>query len=266
MDVNEARLNTPPERPTCRTVVKETSARMGKRGVMVTMLGSLLFCGAATYMALCLSELLIALVHLLPVTELTLALFTDGFHALGFLAFFLLVMPLWLGRLRMSGLLWRGDVPVAGELFYYFTAGRRLLRAWRVSFVALAGAFFPVGVIFILYQCAYFLQPGAMLILYTVGVALLALGLLLLSGFWLPFVGIAVGNESLPVRHALELALRAGRRHFKLITRFTLRSLLWLALSLVTMGVLLVLYFAHFYNLSYLRLCMAICPKEEHVQ
>lgn len=263
MDVTEARLNMPPERPTCRLVVKETSGVMGRRGTMVTMLGSLLFCGAATYAPYCFSELLITLAHLFPLTELGAAIFADSFHALGFLLFFSLVLPLWLGRLRMSGLLWQGELPVARELFYYFTAGKRLLRAWRIGFVALVGVFFPAGLIYILYQCGYFLEPGLPLALYTVGVLALALLLVFLSGFWLLFVGIAVGNESMPVRYALEHALLSGKRHFFTIVRFTLRSLLWLLLSLATMGVLLVLYFAHFYNLSYLRLCMALCPKED---
>ena len=68
------------------------------------------------------------------------------------------------------------------------------------------------------------------------------------------------------MRHALELALKAGRQHFFRIAGFTLYSLAWLAVGILTVGLLPLFYSAHFYNLSYLRLCMVLCPKEDDIQ
>jgi hypothetical protein len=249
-----------------RRVKQETRSLMGRRGVLATMLGSLLFCVLVTFASYSFYLLLISLFSLLPLTVYGAAILTDLSSALALLAFVLLALPLWLGRLRMSGLIWMGQSPVAAELFYYFNSWRRLARAWRISFVALMGAFLPVGLLFLLYQCAYFVAPGLPLLLYTLAVLFFGVALLFLSSFWMLFTGIAVGNEAMPVRVALECALRAGKRGFFRLGGFTLYSLAWLLLGILTVGILPLFYSAHFYNLSYLRLCMAFCPKEDVIQ
>ncbi len=185
------------------------------------------------------------------------------------------VMPLWLGKLRMAGLLWQGIVPAQKEIFYYFTSRSRYFRAWRTGALttlllllpvtAVAALFAGVANVYHSILTVYFMGPVAVLLCIVLAILALAIGVAVwfFSGTYLAFAAVAVGNEHLKLRQCFLLAARAGKRHITEIFAFSLKSLLWLVLSLLTVGVLYVLWFSHFYNLSYMRLSMALCPKEE---
>ena len=91
----------------------------------------------------------------------------------------------------------------------------------------------------------------------------LFLGSILLSGVWTTFTALAVGNDKLPVLHALKIALRTGRARLGTLAVFTLHSLWHLLLSVATLGILYMYWYSHHYLLSYLRLSMAICSEKE---
>ena len=182
--------------------------------------------------------------------------------------------PVLLGRLRMAGRMCRGEEPLQIEAFYYFTDRRRYLRALRVSLLtALCIALtlvVPVllfGGSIVLFQYVLTEELGLLIALAVLAVLLVlcaafTLVVLLVAGLWLLFPAIAVGNETISARAALSRALACGSRNLGTVFRFSLRSLCWLLLSAVTLGVLFVLWLSHYYVLSYLRLSMTLCPKE----
>ena len=94
--------------------------------------------------------------------------------------------------------------------------------------------------------------------------AALSVGVLFLTGAFQMTAAIAVGNEEFSVFGALRLALRRGGRKMPTLFKFSMRAVWHLLLSLVTFGVLFVLWYAHHYMLSYMRLSMALCPKGEN--
>ncbi len=185
------------------------------------------------------------------------------------------VMPLWLGKLRMAGLLWQGKVPEQKEIFYYFTSRSRYFRAWRTGALTTLLLLLPVTAVAALFSgvanvyhsilTVYFTGPVAVLLCIVLAILAIAIGVAVwfFSGTHLAFAAVAVGNERLKLRQCFLLAARAGKRHIMEIFAFSLKSFLWLVLSLLTVGVLYVLWFSHYYNLSYMRLSMALCPKEE---
>ena len=124
----------------------------------------------------------------------------------------------------------------------------------------------PVGIVHLFWELMCAESDFLPTVLFAILMLLSALLLFFLSGFALLFAGIAVGNESLRVRDALGCAFSAARGNILTIARFSFRSVLWLLLGIATIGVVQLLYFSHFYNLSYLRLCMALCPKEDNIQ
>ena len=191
------------------------------------------------------------------------------------LTFLVCVVPAWLGRLRMAGLLLSGDYPMAREMLYYYTSPRRMGRAalmglfiafeMMLPVVLALGAF--VGVLALYNEVLIFCLPQALAVLLLLCGFLLALGataaLLFLSGLYLLSTAIAVGNESMPVWKTFTAALRFGKKNLSTVFLFSLRSLWHLLLSLCSFGVLFVFWYAHHYILSYLRLSMALTKGDD---
>ena len=255
-----------------KTIRQDTALLMRKNNTLPCLTSAFLFCLLIAGAAYCLLELAVYITGTL-VTSLTAAVIAEiVLIVCGVLLFLSTVMPLWLAKLRMAGLLWQEFEPMPQDIFYYFTSFSRYCRAWRTGAVAVLLFALPVAAVIGLFSGAlhlysevlwvYFSAPVAVLLLILLMAIVISVGVLFFGGIYIAFAAVAVGNEQLKLRVAFVLAVRAGKRHVKEIFVFSLRSLLWLILSLLTVGVLFVLWFSHFYNLSYMRLSMALCSLE----
>ena len=188
---------------------------------------------------------------------------------LAFLLVAFLALPLWLGRLRMAGLVLAGETPLYGSCFYYFKHPKRYRRALGISVLlalvyglaglAVYGIFagtFSVYYHVILYYVPEYALPLLLLLLHVAlaGTA----GVIYLAGAFLPFAAVAVGNEELSAGGAFVRAVRAGRKNMPGNFVFALRQMLWLALCLVSVMVLYVMWYSHYFNLFYLRYSMEV--------
>lgn len=205
------------------------------------------------------------------------ALILEGlYYLVAGILLFVMVMPAWLGRLRVAGRMCTGDTPVVREVLYYFTTPTRYRRALLLSLllavqVLLSVLLCSLAFLFsfeLYFQVIYFdFSPTVgvlLLIALLIAATAISIGVLLLTGFFQMTAAIAIGNEEMTVFGALRLALRRGAHRLPTLFRFSLRSLWHLLLSLVTFGVLFVFWYAHHYMLSYMRLSMALCPKGEN--
>lgn len=263
------------EKTPCKKAIwKDTSLLMQKRSTLPSLTFAFLFClliAAATY---CLIEFAAYVCGSLVTTVLAATIAKIILIVVGLILFLSAFMPLWLAKLRMAGLLWQGIEPSSKDVFYYFTSFSRYARAWRIGTVATLLLALPVAAVIGLFAGAvnlydavlwvYFSAPVAVLLfIILILIALvLSVAVLFVGGTCLAFAAVAVGNEQLRLRAAFALAIRAGKHHLMQVFVFSLKSLLWLLLSLLTVGVLFVLWFSHFYNLSYMRLSMALCSCE----
>lgn len=259
-----------------RRVEREAAEAMEQKGAPAKLIAALLFCLTCTYACVFVAQLIdIIGMYLLRFFDSTVAHAVLYLLPLAVLAASLLfgVLPLWLGRVRMAGLIVEGEDPELRELFYYFTSVRRHWRAVRICLTALLQTALPAALIGLaaygMYRLYWLIQAPlhanllavivANFLLFGLGLAAL---LVLLSGRWLLFLGIAVGNEELSFGRSLRLAFSCG--HVFDVFRFCCRRAWHLLLSLVSIGVLYVLRYAHTLPTSYLRLAKALCPKGEN--
>ena len=258
---------------TVRTSMREASDILKRRGNLALLTTTLLFCLLVTFTwftVMQLVGLLFDFILLSAEAEQVAPLLEGLWMLLSALLFLAFVMPAWLGRLRLSGRLLSGDHPMAREVLYYYTSPRRMGRAILMGlFIAFEvmlpavlslGAF--VGALALYNEVFVFYLPDALAVIllifgFLMAIAITAL-LLFLSGLYLLSTASAVGNESMPVWNTLTAALRFGKKNLIAIFLFSLRSLWHLVLSLCSFGVLFVFWYAHHYNLSYLRLSMAL--------
>ncbi|MBQ8716459.1 MAG: hypothetical protein IJY43_01275 [Clostridia bacterium] len=256
-----------------RASMREASDVLKRRGNLALLTTTLLFCLLVTFTWFTVMQLVGLLFDyiLLSVEAEQISPLLEGlWMLLSALLFLVGVMPAWLGRLRMTGLLLSGDHPMAREVLYYYTSPRRMERAILMGlFVAFEvmlplllalGAF--VGALALYNEVLVFYLPDALAVLALICGFLLAIAitvlLLFLSGLYLLSTAIAVGNESMPVWKSFTEAFRFGKKNLLATFLFSIRSLWHLVLSLCTFGVLFVFWYAHHYNLSYLRLSMAL--------
>ena len=258
---------------TVRASMREASDILKRRGNLALLTTTLLFCLLVTFTwftVMQLVGLLFDFILLSAEAEQVAPLLEGLWMLLSALLFLAFVMPAWLGRLRLSGRLLSGDHPMAREVLYYYTSPRRMGRAILMGlFIAFEvmlpavlslGAF--VGALALYNEVFVFYLPDALAVIllifgFLMAIAITAL-LLFLSGLYLLSTAIAVGNESMPVWNTFTAALRFGKKNLIAIFLFSLRSLWHLVLSLCSFGVLFVFWYAHHYNLSYLRLSMAL--------
>ncbi len=261
-----------------RSAMQEASDILKQPGHLTLSIYTLLFCLLALFAWITATQLLvIPFDYLLSGMESVYAMLVlEGAYYLVIGAmFFLLVLPVWLGRMHVAGRMCTGDAPMVREVLYYFTSGARYRRALLISLVMVAMVLLPVlicaaaflGAFELYFQIFFFELPtlpavGLLILMLLLALAF-SVGVLFLTGFYQMTVAIALGNEELSVFAALALAVKRGKGRLLTLFLFTLRSLWHLFLSLVTFGVLFVLWYAHHYIISYLRLSMALCPKGE---
>lgn len=270
----DSSLHTTEKKPQLRAISREAAALLGKSHTLPLLTFALLFCILVFFTGYCLLELAAYLAGLAAVTLTAAAIIEIALVCLEVLLLLAFFMPLWLGKLRMAGLLLVGEEPPLSALFYYFTSPARYGRAFRVGALASTLLLVPIAAVLGLFYGAFslysevlsFYFSGIFAALLFIACLMLALGLavsiLYFSGTFTAFAAVAVGNENISVRHALFLAARRGKRYLPTVFVFALKSMLYLLLSLVTVGVLYVLWFSHYYNLSYVRLSMALCQEE----
>ena len=255
------------------TLMREASDVLKRRGNLLLLTTTFLLCLLITFTWFSVVQLIGLLFDFIlrastsPQTE---AVLNGILSILSALTFLVCVVPAWLGRLRLSGRLLLGDHPMAREVLYYYTSPRRMGRAILMGlFIAFEvmlpavlslGAF--VGALALYNEVFVFYLPDALAVIllifgFLMAIAITAL-LLFLSGLYLLSTAIAVGNESTPVWKTFTAAFHFGKKNLSTVFLFSLRSLWHLVLSLCSFGVLFVFWYAHHYNLSYLRLSMAL--------
>ena len=257
-----------------RAVSRDAAALLGKSRTLPLLTLALLFCILVFFTGYCIVQFTVYLTGLAAVPPAATVFIEIGLVCLEVLLLLACFMPLWLGKLRLVGLLLVGEEPPLSALFYYFTTPARYARAFRVGALACTLLLVPIVAVLGLFYGAFslysevlsFYLSGFLAVLLFIACLLLALGftvsILYFSGAFAAFAAIAVGNESISVRQAFFLAARRGKQQLPLVFLFALKSLLGLLLSLVTVGVLYVLWFSHYYNLSYMRLSMVLCQEE----
>ena len=280
--MNDTVMYPPAQRPSAarpaRTAMNEAAAELKRSGNLATLISSFLFCLVVTFAWVTVMQLLAVLMERAAFTVTSQPLLTAlewGYGLLLAVLFALCAAPVWLGRLRLAGRVAMGEQPLVKEVLYYFTSVRRFGRAVLTALIVALQVMLPltvlvggaVGVFYLYNEVLLFtVSDGIAILLMLFGVLLLILlapVLLLLSGFWLSFAAIAVGNEELSVLKALGLALRTGKRNLIPQFLFTLRALRHLFLSAVTIGVLYLFWYSHHYLVSYVRLSVALCAKKE---
>lgn len=260
-----------------RRAMVDASGDLKRRGILATLVSSLLFGLILTFAWVTVFQLLAVPVEYAAMTASP-ALITAleiGVYVISAILLVALVAPVWLGRLRLAGLVCTGGMPQIKEVLYYYTSFRRLGRAVLIALVLLLQILLPVslvagGSVFLLWlynEVLFFaVSDGLAVVLLLFGffvLLVLFVGTILLSGVWTLFAALAVGNESIPVFRALALALRVGRKRLGTLVLFSLRSLWHLFLCAVSFGILYLYWYSHHYLLSYLRLSMALCSEKE---
>lgn len=260
-----------------RRAMADASGDLKRRGILATLVSSLLFGLILTFAWVTVFQLLAVLVEYAAMTASP-ALITAleiGVYVISAILLVALVAPVWLGRLRLAGLVCTGGMPQIKEVLYYYTSFRRLGRAALITLVLLLQILLPVslvagGSVFLLWlynEVLFFaVSDGLAVVLLLFGffvLLVLFVGTILLSGVWTLFAALAVGNESIPVFRALALALRVGGKRLGTLVLFSLRSLWHLFLCAVSFGILYLYWYSHHYLLSYLRLSMALCSEKE---
>lgn len=186
--------------------------------------------------------------------------------ALAVLAFLWFGMPVAFGRMRLSGLLLKGERVHAGELLHYYRP-QLLCRSFLLSLIHLTALFLPLAVAVIGVVLSRMLYVTVLLPAMNIGAAtliflglaalspLLGAVLFLVSGLFYFTAGFAVGNEQMPLGSAVRASVRTGTRNMRAIAVFRTQNVVYIFLSLLTVGVLYVLYFGHRIQLTYLDLC-----------
>ena len=193
---------------------------------------------------------------------------------IGVLAVFF-VLPLFVGRLRMAGMIATGGDPLPKAVFYYFSFPRAYGRGLAVGLVYLLSLALPVAPVtgavigaFALYNKVFSVRLSLvvavllliLLLLLCVGLALLCL---YLSGLHFAAAALAAGNEDLSVLRAFRAAFACGRRRCGTVFLFLMDRAWRLILSLLTVGVLWILYYAHQTTLAYWHLTIALRREAE---
>lgn len=185
---------------------------------------------------------------------------------LAVLAFLWFGMPAAFGRMRLSGLLLKGERVHSGELLHYYRP-QLLCRSFLLSLIHLTALFLPLAVAVLGVVLSRMLFVTVLLPTMNIGTATLAfLGLaalslvlgavlFLISGLFYFTASFAVGNEQMPLPAAVRASVSVGRRNMHAIAVLRTQNVIDIFLSFLTVGVLYVLYFGHRIQLTYLDLC-----------
>ena len=245
------------------------SKDLGQGGALLSLTLAWLFCLVAVFT-----------VYLLAVVESGLfARFAPAFPTaaadglcyalIGLLAVFF-VLPLFVGRVRMAGLIATGADPLPKSVLYYFSSPRAYGRGIAAGLLYLLSFALPVAPVtsavigvFALYNKVLsvrltFAVAVLLLVLLLLLCAALALLCLYLSGLHFAAVALYTGNGDLPLRRALCMAFACGRRRCGTVFLFWMDRAWRLILSLLTVGVLWIVYYAHQTALAYWHLTVAL--------
>ena len=270
-DMREGSVTEIQKMPSLKALGREAAAQTHKSGVWYYLTVALLVAILVTYAISSVFVTLRAFLAMLVTDTVTWYILACVFAVLTVLGWLFLAMPVWFGRLRMAALLAEGEEVTARDILYYFGEKKRLLRAWRISMVACLFGVLTAVAVAVLFGGAVLLYMNVftdafrpafavfLLLLCLLGALLITVLLLFFAGPFLPFVAVALGNESLDVRRAFAISVRAAKGNIGYIFRFTLRQIPHVLLSLVTIGVYYVFWYAPRFVLSYLRLSKTIC-------
>lgn len=274
--------NVPLEAPTphkpraARTAARQASALLRRRGNALLLILTLLFAIAVTFAWLTLFDLVEVLTYFFLGDEIEYGVYFIAELSIGFfrwIAFLVLVMPVWIGRWRVAGMVALGKKPQLFEMLHYFTSWRLHRRAvqiaLRLAFCTLLPLALCVGLFvfsFVLYRDIFCIEfytrfANILLALCLLGALLVTAILFIATGGYALLIAVVIGNESLSWREARQIAFHAGWHRLGAILSFRLRTLLHIILSVPTLGILFLAYYAHHIILSYMRLAMALCPK-----
>lgn len=251
------------------------SKDLGRGGALLSLTLSWLFCLVAVFtvylLAVVQSGLFARFAPDVPTPV------SDGIcYALIALLAVFFVLPLFVGRVRMAGLIATGEDLLPKAVFHYFSSPRAYARGIAVGLLYLFSftlAVAPVTGAFIgaftLYSHVLSVRfPLAAAVLLLVLMLLLCVGLVLLSlylsGLYFTAVALAAGNGDLPVRRAFLAAFAGGRRRCGIVFLFWMDRAWRLILSLLTVGVLWVVYYAHQTVLAYWHLTISLRREAEH--
>jgi len=253
---------------------KEAAALLGRPGVWSMMLGTFLLCALLLLTPFITADCFYTFLTLSALDDAALHGIYVALNLLAAALTVLVVLPVWLGRLRLCGALFAGEDVHPREVFYYLTNPRRWGRALAVLLLLVALLAVPMGLtagLFALCRLAYDALAAEIyemaaafiymiLVLFATGAIFAVLPLFAVC---LPFAAVAVGNEDMRLSAALGISFRAAKRNFGACTGFLCKSFLRLLLGILTVGVLQILWNTHLFLLSYTRLSMALCPKGE---
>ncbi len=274
--VNENAMLAEPPKPTVKQIGREAAAMAHKSEIWHHLTVALLVAMLFTYAVALLFTTVEAFCSFFVSDMTAWLVITCLLAVLTVIGWMLVSAPVWFARLRMAALLSEGRAVSYRDVFYYFSDKRRLLRTWRVSIIACLLAVLAALAVTVLFGGAVLLYMNvflvdnlpvfalAMLLLCLLAALVITFLMLFFAGVFLPFVAVALGNEEMSVRQAFAASLRAARRQKRYIFSFTMRQIPHVLLSLVTIGVYYIFWYAPRFVLSYLRLSRALCPKEEH--
>lgn len=250
---------------TVRRAAKKASACFGASKAPAPLMAGLIFLLLLGMSAFFLCELLWILLSRADAPEFCFSLAV----ALSVLSFLWFGMPAAFGRMRLSGIFLTGGQAPAFELLHYYKPSL-LCRSFLLSLIHLAAVFAPFAAAVGGIMLSQRLFVGVLLpllgfvvsLLIFLGLSFLSLALgavlFVVSDLFYFTAGFAVGNERLPLRAAIRASVRVGAHNLRAITLFRVQNLVYIFLSLLTVGVLYVLYFAHRIQLTYLELCMTL--------
>lgn len=269
--VNENTVHAQPLKPTMKQIGREAVAVTHKSGAWHHLTVALLVAMLFTYAISVFFEVLLVFATSAVTNLITWYIFKCVFSALAVLACMLFAMPVWFARLRMAALLSGGRETSYRDIFYYFENKRRLFRAWRVAMLACVAALAVVLMVVTVFWGAIAFHKNMFAnqfrlwfeitllvpcLMAALGVTLL---ILLFAGAFLPFVATALGNEEMSVRRAFAISLRAAKGNIFYIFCFTLNQIPHVLLSILTIGVYYIFWYAPRFVLSYLRLSQVLC-------
>ena len=244
-----------------RVSFRRAAKRLGQGGGLLTLALCAVFCLLACITLYLFFEILCLVLG--SYTTLSFGLLMAIAASVSALVLFMLLLPLFVGRVRVAGLLALGEEPLQRELFYYFTSAGRYARGLLISLCYLcsfllplvcgAGAF--VGSFFLYDRVFYVNLPDGIAVLLAVACYLASAGFcvlcLYLSAFHFSLVVSLIGNSRCTLKEALARAFLLGKHYRGSIFRFLLQVIWRLLLSLCTLGVLWVMYYAHLVTLGY---------------
>ena len=171
----------------------------------------------------------------------------------------------------MAGLVGAGERVQAKAILYYYTSPRIFLRGlWlgvlylfslAAPLVLTAGAFLGS---FLLYSgvLAPHLNPVIAVLIFVLCDLLcgaLLFLLIYLSGVYFAAVALAIGNETLSLLDCVLCAFAASRGRMRCIFCFVMRCIWHFILSVLTMGVLWLMYYAQHTSVAYMHLARTLC-------